>query len=188
MGPQRVRHDWVTSLHFTSCTLHSRFLCNIALIASDFTSITSHIHKWVLFLLWLHLFILSGVLHWSPVACWAPTDVGSSSFSVLSFCLFILFMGFSRQEYWGDLPLPLPVDHIWSEYQTTLPASWETCMQVKKQQLELDMEQWTDSKLGKEYINAVYCHLAYLTYMQSTSCEMPGWMKHKLELRLQGEI
>ena len=61
-------------------------------------------------------------------------------------------------------------------------------MQVKKQQLEPDMEQWTGSKLGKEYIKAVYCHLAYLTYMQSTLYEMPGWMKHKLESRLPGEI
>ena len=54
-------------------------------------------------------------------------------------------------------------------------------MWVKKQQLELDMEQWTGSKLGKENIKAVYCHPAYLTYMQSTSCEMTGWVKHKLE-------
>ena len=61
-------------------------------------------------------------------------------------------------------------------------------MQVKKQQLELDMEQQTGSKLGKEYVKAVYCHLAYLTYMQSSSCEMPGWMKHKLKSRLLGEI
>ena len=61
-------------------------------------------------------------------------------------------------------------------------------MQVKKQQLELDMEQQTGSKSGKEYIKAVYCHPAYLTYMQSISCEMPGWMKHKLESRLPGEI
>ena len=61
-------------------------------------------------------------------------------------------------------------------------------MQVKKQQLELDMEQWTGFKLGKDYIKAVYCHPAYLTYMQSTSCEMLGWMKHKLESRLWGEI
>ena len=74
------------------------------------------------------------------------------------------------------------------EYQTTLPASWEICTQVKKQQLELDMEQWTGSKLGKEYVKAVYCHPAYLTYMQTTSCEMLGWMKHKLESRLPGEI
>ena len=60
-------------------------------------------------------------------------------------------------------------------------------MQVKKQQFKLNMEQWTGSKLGKEYVKAVYCHPAYLTYMQSTSCEMPGWMKHKLESRLLGE-
>ena len=60
-------------------------------------------------------------------------------------------------------------------------------MQVKKQQLELEMEQ-TDSKLGKEYIKAVYGHPAYLTYVQSTSCAMSGWMKHKLESRLPGEI
>ena len=61
-------------------------------------------------------------------------------------------------------------------------------MQAKKQQLELDTGQQTDAKSGKEYIKAVYCHPAYLTYMQSTSCEIPGWMKHKLESRLQGEI
>ena len=61
-------------------------------------------------------------------------------------------------------------------------------MQVKKQQLEPGMEQRTDSRLGKEYIKAVYCHPAYLTYMQSTSCEMLGWIKHKLELRFPEEI
>ena len=61
-------------------------------------------------------------------------------------------------------------------------------MQVKKQQLEPDMEQWTGSKLGKEYIKAVYCHPAYLTDMQSTSCKMLGWMKYELESRLPGEI
>ena len=61
-------------------------------------------------------------------------------------------------------------------------------MHVRNQQLELDMEQQTGSKLGKEYIKAVYCHPAYLTYMQNTTCEMPGWMKHKLESRLPGEI
>ena len=62
----------------------------------------------------------------------------------------------------------------------TFSASWEICMQVKKQQLELDMEQQTDSKLEKEYVKAIYCHPAYLTYMHSTSFEMLGWMKHKL--------
>ena len=72
------------------------------------------------------------------------------------------------------------------EYYTTWPASWEICMQVEKQQLELDMEKQTGSKLGKEYVKAVYCHPAYLTYIQSTSCEIPGWRKHKLESRLLG--
>ena len=65
------------------------------------------------------------------------------------------------------------------EYQTTLPAFWETCMQVRKQQLELDMEQQTGSKEEKEYVKAVYCRHAYLTCMQSTSWETLGWKKHK---------
>ena len=74
------------------------------------------------------------------------------------------------------------------EYQTTFCASWEICVHVKKQQLRLDMEQQNGSKLRKEYVKTVYCHPAYITSMQSTSCEVPGWMKHKLELRLPGEI
>ena len=61
-------------------------------------------------------------------------------------------------------------------------------MQVKMQPLELDVEQWTGLKLGKEYVMVVYCHPAYLLYMQITSCKMPGWMKHKLESRLPKEI
>ena len=61
-------------------------------------------------------------------------------------------------------------------------------MHVRKQQLEPDMEQWTGSKLGKELAKAIYCHPAYLTYMQSTSCEMLSWMNHKLESREPGEI
>ena len=83
------------------------------------------------------------------------------------------------------------VDHnkLWKILQVMDIPDHLTCLlrnlgQVKKKQLELDMEQQIGSKLGKEYIKAVYCHLAYLTYMQSTSCEMPGWMKHKLESRL----
>ena len=76
---------------------------------------------------------------------------------------------------------------LW-EYQITLTASYKICMHIKKQKLEPDMEQQTGSRLGKKYIKAVYCHPAYLTYIQSTSCEMLGGMKHKLESRLQGEI
>ena len=75
--------------------------------------------------------------------------------------------------------------YIW-EYQTTWPASWEVCMQVRKQQWELDMEQQTDSKKEKEYVKAVYCHPAYLTFMQNTSWETLGCMKHKLESALLG--
>ena len=74
------------------------------------------------------------------------------------------------------------------EYQTSCPVSWEICMKVKKKQLEPDMEQQTISKSWKEYVKAVYCHSIYSTYMQSTSCEMQDWMKHKLESRLLGEI
>ena len=87
------------------------------------------------------------------------------------------------------------VDHdkLWKilqemEIPDHLITSWESCMLVKKQQLELDTEQWTGSKLGKEYIKAVYCYAAYLTYMQSTSCKMLGWMNHKLKSRFLGEI
>ena len=74
------------------------------------------------------------------------------------------------------------------EYQTTLPAFWETYMQVKKQQLKLDMKQCTSSKLENEYIKAVYWHPVCLICMQTISCEMLGWMNHKLELRWLGEI
>ena len=69
-----------------------------------------------------------------------------------------------------------------------LTCLWEICIQARKQQLELDMEQQTGSKLGKEYVMAIYCHPAYLIYMQSTLWEMLGWMKHKLESTLPGEI
>ena len=70
------------------------------------------------------------------------------------------------------------------EYQTILPISWETCKQDKKQQLVPDMEQQTGPKLGKEYIKAVYWHPAYKIYMQNTSWEMPGWMKHKAGIKI----
>ena len=93
--------------------------------ASDLASITSHIHNWVLFLLWLiPSFFLELFLHWYPVAYWAPNVLGNSSFSILSFCLFILFMRFSRQEYWSGLPFPSPVDHILSDLSTMTRPSW----------------------------------------------------------------
>ena len=100
--------------------------------------------------------------------------------------------------YFCSLTMPKPLTvwittncgKFWNrwECQTTWPASWEICMQVKKQQLEPDMEQQIGSKLAKEYIKAVSCHPAYLTYMQSTPCETSGWMTYKLESRLLREI
>ena len=69
-------------------------------------------------------FFLELFLHWSPVAYWAPTDLESSSFSILSFCLLIMFMGFSRQEYWSGLPFPSPVEHILSNLSTMTQPSW----------------------------------------------------------------
>ena len=100
--------------------------CAILLFtALDLASITSHIHRWVLFLLGsIPSFFLELFLHWSPVAYWAPTDLGSSSFSILSFCHFILFMGFSRQEYWSGLPFPSPVHHVLSDLSTMTYPSW----------------------------------------------------------------
>ena len=99
--------------------------CYIAFIALDLASITSHIHNWVLFLLWLHPFILSGVI--SPLISSSILGTyrpGSSSFRVLSFCLFMLFTGISRQEYWSGLPFPSPVDHILSDLSTMTRPSW----------------------------------------------------------------
>ena len=86
------------------------------------------------------------------------------------------------------------VDHnkLWNILKEIGISDHLTCLlrnlYTGQEATELDMEKQTGSKLGKEYIKAVYCHPGYLTYMQSTSYEMPGWMKHKLESRLLGEI
>ena len=98
--------------------------------------------------------------------------------------IYFRFIAYTKTFVW----VTINCREFWKrwEYQTTLLTSWEICMQVRKQQLELDMDQQTGSKLGKEYIKAVYCHPAYLTYMQNTSCEMPDWMKHKLKSKIAG--
>ena len=83
-------------------------------------------------------FFLELFLHWSPVAYWAPTNLGSSSFSDLSFCLFILFMGFSRQGYWSGLPFPSPVDLILSELSTITRLSWVALHGMALSFIELD--------------------------------------------------
>jgi len=83
-------------------------------------------------------FFLELSLHWSPVAYWAPVDLESSSFSVLSFCLFILFMGFSRQEYWSGLPFPSPVEHVLSDLSTMTCPSWVALHGMAHSFIELD--------------------------------------------------
>ena len=91
-------------------------------------------------------FFLEFFLYWSPVAYRAPRDLGSSSFSVLSFCLFILFLGFSRQEYWSDLPFPFPVDHIFSELSIMTHLSWVALHGMTHSFTELDKlwSMWSD--------------------------------------------
>ena len=86
----------------------------------------------------LSSFFLELFLHWYPVAFWAPTDLESLPFSVLSFCFFILFMGFSRQEYWSCLPFPCPVDHVLSELSTMTSSSWVALQGMAHSFIELD--------------------------------------------------
>ena len=83
-------------------------------------------------------FFLELFLYSSPVAYWAPTDLGNSSFRVISFCLFILFMGFSRQEYWSSFPFPSPLDHILSELSTMIHLSWVALHGLAHSFIELD--------------------------------------------------
>ena len=107
--------------------------------ALDFTSITIHIHNWALFCFGsASSFFVELFLYSSPVAYWIPADLGSSSFSVVSLCLFILFMGFSRQECWSGLPLPSPVDHILSEFSAMTHPSWVALHSMAHTFIELD--------------------------------------------------
>ena len=108
--------------------------------ASELASITSHIHNWVYCFCFgcVSSFFLELFLHWSPVAYWAPTNLGSSSFRVLSYCLVILFVGFSRQEYWSSLPFSSPVDHILSELSTMTHLSWVALCGIDHRFTELD--------------------------------------------------
>ena len=122
-------------------------------IALDFISITSHIHNWVLFLLCVSVssFFLKLLLHWSPVAYWAPADLGSSSFSLLSFCLFILFMGLSRQEYWSGLWFPSVVDHILSDLTKPPPVHfWNSHLKTPGPDLQVRAGSWYISLLSPQ--------------------------------------
>ena len=126
--------------------------------ALDCTSNTSHIHTGYCFCSGsISSFFLELFLHPSPVAYWAPTDLRSSFFSVLSFCLFILFMGFSRQEYWSGLALPFPVDRVLSALPTMTRPSWVALYSMAHSFIELDKaEKPTRLQLKKEtFLNGI---------------------------------
>ena len=107
--------DLTFQVHMEYCSLQHR-----TLLLSPVTSTTRYCFCFGS----IPSFFLELFLHWSPAAYWGPSDLGSSSFSILSFCLFILFMGFSRQEYGSGLPFPSPVDHILSDLSTMTRPSW----------------------------------------------------------------
>ena len=121
-------------------------------------------------------FFLKLFLHWSLIAYWAPTDLGSSSFSILSFCLFILFMGFSRQEYWSGLPFPSPVDHNLSDLSTMTHPSW-VAPQAWLSFIELDKAVvlvWLDWPVFCEYgfsVFALWCPHATSTILLERETE-----------------
>ena len=96
-------------------------------------------------------FFLELFLHWSLVAYWAPTDLGSSSFSILSFCLFQLFMGFSRQEYWSGLPFPSPLDHILSDLSTMTRLSWKGQFSFQSQRKAMPRNAQTTAQLHSSH-------------------------------------
>ena len=105
----------------------------------DFTFIMSHIHNWASFHFGsVSSFFLKLFLHSSPVEYWAPTDLGSSSFTVISFCLFILLIEFSRHEYGSGLPFPSPVDHFLSDLSTMTHLSWVALHGMAHSFIELD--------------------------------------------------
>ena len=124
---------WFVDLTF-QVPMHYCSLQHQTLLPSPVTSTTGHCFHFCS----VSSFFLELFLHSSSVAYWAPTDLGSSSFSVISFCLFILFMGFSRQEYWSGLPFPSPVDHILSELSTITYLSWVALPSMVHSFIELD--------------------------------------------------
>ena len=130
---------WPFPICLDSWTYHSRFLCNITLY-----SIRLYFHHQsypqldVVFVLAHPSFFLELFLHWSPVTYWAPTDLRCSSCSVLSFHPFIMFMGFSRQEYWSGLPFLSPVDQVLSELSTMTCLSWVALHSMAHSFIKLD--------------------------------------------------
>ena len=134
------------------CSLQHR-----ALLLSSVTSTTVYCFCFS----YIPSFFLELFLHWSSVAYWAPTDLGSSSFSILSFCLLIVFVGFSRQEYWSGLPFPSPVDHILSDHSTiTHPFGWPHMAWLSFTELDMAVVLWSDWLVFCDYgftVSALWC-------------------------------
>ena len=132
---------WFMDLPFQVPMQYCSLQCQ-TLLLSPVTSTTGHCFCFGS----ISLFFLELFLHWSPVANWAPNEPGNSSFSVLSFFLFIWFMGFLRQEYWSGLPFPSPVDHILSELSTMTCPSWMALHCMAHSFIELDKlwSTWSD--------------------------------------------
>ena len=120
--------------HFTSLKPHSYYSFLVHILPSPVTPITGCCFCFGS----VPSVFLEVFLHWSPVAYWAPTDLRSSSFGVLYFCLYMLFMGFSRQEYWSGLPFPSPVDHVLTELSTMTRLSWVALHGMAHSFIELD--------------------------------------------------
>ena len=117
-----------------------------------------------------HSFLLDLFLYSSPVAYWAPINLGSSTLSVISFCLFILFMDFSRQECWGGLPIPSPVDHVLSEFSTMTRPSWVTLHSMPHSFTELD----------KAVVSVIKLASCLWLWFQSVSPLMPSLSAYQL--------
>ena len=172
MGSQRVRHDWATSLSHDSKAMLKNLQARLQeYMNQELPDVQARFRKG------------TGIRDQIANICWIIKKKNKGIKKNIYFCIINYAKYLTR---WIITNCGKFLKR-W-EYQTTLPVFWETCKQDKKQQLDLDMEQQTGSKSGKECIKAVYCHCAYLTYMQSTSCEMLGWKTHKLESRLLGEI
>ena len=115
-------------------------------------------------------FFLELFLHCPPVAYWVPTDLGSSSFNVLSFCLFILFMWFSRQEYWSGLPFPSPVDHVLSDLSTMTHPSWVALYGMTHSFIEVD----------KAVVHVIRLPSCLWLWFQSVCLQMPSLSAYRL--------
>ena len=130
---------WPLSICLDSWTWHSRFLCNIALYSIGLYFHHQSHPKCCFCFGSVSSFFLELFLCWSPKVYWAPTNLGSSSFSIISLCLFMQFMGFSRQEYWSGLPFSSSAYHVLSKLSTTIHPSWVALHGMAHSFIELDM-------------------------------------------------